>query len=206
MAVDILGYEILGESVNDLLEGEFDDDDLLGEDEDEDLLELLGEDEDDDDEDELLGAELVIGEEEYLELLGADPDMVGRRRRRRRRGRRARRARAKKLAARQIRTMRRPARRAARARQTVAIRRPPSAQSQAAAMVLAQNAAIIKAKVPTESREFPMGFDSVGTVAAGANVQIISRPQVTFRPERLVISGGIAARFLVNDLDRKSVV
>lgn len=186
---DLLGYEILGDSVNDLLEGEgLNDLELVGEDFDDDLLGaelIIGQDDDD-----LLGAELVIGEEEDLlideDLLGQMPASLKRMMSMHPKGRRLmQRVKATNKAVRGIRR-----RKAAQARR----------RANMAAAVAAKSAAVVREKPPTESREYPMGFDTVGTVAAGANVQIISRPQVTFRPERLVIAGAIAPSFLVNDL------
>jgi hypothetical protein len=171
------GYEILGDSVNDLLEGEFDDD-------------IIGDDF------ELVGDELLLGDNPNELLLGAgiddfedeaflgisQSDMIGAMSP----------AMKKYLRYKRITKAQAPARRE--------IKRRRARRAAIAARVAAQSAAIVREKPPTESREYPMGFDTVGTVAAGANVQIISRPQVTFRPERLVIGGAIAASFLVNDI------
>jgi len=51
-----------------------------------------------------------------------------------------------------------------------------------------------------KGRFLPLGFDSVSAVAAGATAIITQRPQILFQPSRLVISGAIAAFFLVNDI------
>jgi hypothetical protein len=53
---------------------------------------------------------------------------------------------------------------------------------------------------PADDREWPIGFDSVAAVAAGATANITQRPQELFRPERIVIPAAIAASFLVNDI------
>jgi hypothetical protein len=162
---DIMGYEILGESVNDLLEGEYGDDVLLGED-----FELVG--------DELL---LGLDDTDDIDLLGAtDPSLVG------------------QLPPAVMRVIER--RRKAAGQPSIKAVQRRQRREKIAAAVAARQAAVVREKPPTESREYPMGFDTVGTVAAGANVQIISRPQVTFRPERLVIAGAIAPSFLLNDL------
>lgn len=58
----------------------------------------------------------------------------------------------------------------------------------------------LRARAPSKAREWVLGFDSVTTVAAGATTNVTSRPQVTFRPDRLVIAGSIAASFLINDI------
>ena len=51
---------------------------------------------------------------------------------------------------------------------------------------------------PEKAREQVMGLDSVSTIAAAATANVIGRPQVTFRPDRLVIPATIAASFLIN--------
>ncbi len=53
---------------------------------------------------------------------------------------------------------------------------------------------------PTRGRQLILGFSSTGTVAAGATVDIIQRPQLTFRPERIFIPAAIGANFNVADL------
>ncbi len=58
----------------------------------------------------------------------------------------------------------------------------------------------LRVRAPTRAREQVLGFDSVTTIAAGATVNVTSRPQLTFRPDRLVVAGSIAASFLINDL------
>lgn len=174
------GYEILGESVDDLLDGEYGDD-----------VDILGDDF------ELVGDELLLGDEAEDDLLDDDllgisqADMIGQ---------------VPTVLQRAIAKMKREGtygrvlelgRQKKRRRQK---RRRQQRQNAIATAVASRSAAVVREKPPTESREYPMGFDTVGTVAAGANVQIISRPQVTFRPERLVIGGAIAASFLVNDI------
>lgn len=161
------GYEILGDSVNDLLEGEYDEG-------------VYGDDF------EMVGDELLLGDDE-VDLLGAtDPAMVGQ----------------MPLALRRFMEKRARARGSIAPSELARIAVPAARRRRnaIAARVAARSAAIVREKPPTESREYPMGFDTVGTVAAGANVQIISRPQVTFRPERLVVGGAIAASFLINDI------
>lgn len=53
---------------------------------------------------------------------------------------------------------------------------------------------------PSKGRYWPLGFDSVVTIAAGASAVIESSPQVEFRPERLVVPDSIAGSFLIQDL------
>lgn len=59
---------------------------------------------------------------------------------------------------------------------------------------------MLRTRAPSKGREYVMGFDSVTTVAAGATAIITTRPQVVFRPDRLVIPASIASSFLINDL------
>lgn len=58
--------------------------------------------------------------------------------------------------------------------------------------------ATLRTRTPTRAREQVLGLDSVAAIAAAATVNVTSRPQVTFRPDRLVIAGSIAAAFLIN--------
>ncbi len=58
----------------------------------------------------------------------------------------------------------------------------------------------LRTRAPSKGREYVMGLDTVTTVAAAATAVITSRPQVVFRPDRLVIPASIASSFLVNDL------
>ncbi len=59
--------------------------------------------------------------------------------------------------------------------------------------------AMLRTRPPSKGREYFMGFDSVATVAAAATAIITTRPQVVFRPDRLVIPASIAPSFLIND-------
>ena len=45
-----------------------------------------------------------------------------------------------------------------------------------------------------------MGFDSVATIAAGASATLTQRPQIIFRPERIVVPAAVAAFFQINDV------
>ena len=56
-----------------------------------------------------------------------------------------------------------------------------------------------KKSEPTKANELALGFTSLA-VGAGATANITSRPQVIFRPERLVIPSSIAANFIVDDI------
>lgn len=48
-------------------------------------------------------------------------------------------------------------------------------------------------------RRFPLGMDSKTSIPPGATAEIISRPQVIFRPDRLLIPPSIAANFMLLD-------
>lgn len=69
-----------------------------------------------------------------------------------------------------------------------------------AEMVIARNAAILRETKPTKVRTFPLGFLSDAAVGAGASVTVISRPQVLFRGQRLVIPSDIAGDFSLDDV------
>jgi hypothetical protein len=78
-------------------------------------------------------------------------------------------------------------------------RRGMSPQQQQMLAMRAQRGTMLRQSRPTKSREYVLGFDSVSTVAAAGTVNVVAQPQVVFRPERLVVSGAIAASFLIND-------
>ena len=124
-------------------------------------------------EDELIGEdwEDEDEEDELAALLGARP-----RRRSRRRGRMpySRRSSAK------------------------ALTRRAAAVAQAVRKV--EQGSMLKQTRPTKSREFPVGFDSVATIAAGASATLTQRPQIIFRPERIVVPAAVAAFFQINDV------
>lgn len=52
----------------------------------------------------------------------------------------------------------------------------------------------------SKAREYPLGFSSNGTVAAGATVVITAQPQTMFRPKRLVIPSSVAPSFSIQDI------
>ena len=62
-----------------------------------------------------------------------------------------------------------------------------------------QQGAIVRDSSPTKSREYVIGFDTT-SVAAGANASPSKRPQVLFRPERIIIPSNIALDFVVVDV------
>lgn len=59
---------------------------------------------------------------------------------------------------------------------------------------------LLRKTAPTKSREFPIGFDSVATIAAGASATLTQRPQIVFRPERIVVPAAVAAFFQITDV------
>lgn len=59
---------------------------------------------------------------------------------------------------------------------------------------------LLRKTEPTKSREFPIGFDSVNTIAAGAAATLTQRPQIVFRPERIVVPAAVAAFFQITDV------
>lgn len=52
----------------------------------------------------------------------------------------------------------------------------------------------------TRARDYPIGFDSVATVAATAASTLSATPQVVFKPQRLIIPAAIADNFVITDL------
>lgn len=135
--------------------------------------ELIGEDDDDDDDDEWDDEE----EDEMAALLGARRPSGYRRALRRRRPAR-----------------RRPTRR--RSSRSLARR----AYQVAKAVKSVEQGTLLKKTKPTKSREFPIGFDSVATIAAGAAATLTQRPQIIFRPERIVVPAAVAAFFQITDV------
>lgn len=65
---------------------------------------------------------------------------------------------------------------------------------------LAQQGTLVREESPAVSREYPVGFDSVTPVPAGAVATIIQQPQVLFRSERFVVPSDIAGSFLILDI------
>lgn len=62
---------------------------------------------------------------------------------------------------------------------------------------LAQASLLTRADRPTKAREYPLGFLSDAQIAAGAQADVTSRPQIVFRGERLLIPSDIAGQFSV---------
>jgi len=74
------------------------------------------------------------------------------------------------------------------------------AMQQAIAQRMVNQGLMVQRERPTKAREFPLGFESPTTVAAGATATITSRPQIPFRGERLIIPSDIAGSFSILDL------
>lgn len=70
----------------------------------------------------------------------------------------------------------------------------------AAAKILAQHGLLLKEVQPNKARRFPIGFTSDGVIPAGASATIVSRPQVLFKGERVVVPSDIAGDFTIDDL------
>jgi len=58
---------------------------------------------------------------------------------------------------------------------------------------------VLRERGMSKAREYVLGFDSVATVAAAATAIITNRPQVVFRPDRIVVPASISPSFLIND-------
>jgi hypothetical protein len=63
-----------------------------------------------------------------------------------------------------------------------------------------EQGSLLRKTTPTKSREFPIGFDSVANIAAAAAATLTQRPQIVFRPERIVVPASVAAFFQVTDV------
>ena len=59
--------------------------------------------------------------------------------------------------------------------------------------------AIVKDTAPTKAREYILGFDSTA-VPGSTSANITKRPQVIFRPERVVIPSAVGVDFQVVDI------
>jgi hypothetical protein len=76
----------------------------------------------------------------------------------------------------------------------------PALQQQVLANKIAAGAVVTTQSKPTRAREYPIGFLSAAPVAAGASVQVISQPQIVFRPERIVVPSDIAGQFSIDQV------
>lgn len=70
----------------------------------------------------------------------------------------------------------------------------------AKAVKTVEQGTLLRSKRPTKSREFPIGFDSVTDVLAGATATITTRPQIIFRPERIIVPAAVAVFFQIVDV------
>lgn len=140
---------------------------------------------------ELVGLEEFIGEDDYDDDFDEDEDdedelaaLLGARRRRSRKRSpyRGRSSRGKQRPRRGMRSM------------------VSRAAAVAQAVKRVEQGSLLKQTKPTKSREFPVGFDSVATIAAGASATLTQRPQIIFRPERIVVPAAVAAFFQINDV------
>lgn len=76
----------------------------------------------------------------------------------------------------------------------------PSAMQAVMRAKLADASLLLRQDKPTRAREYPLGFLSDAPVAAGGIVTVTSRPQIVFRPERLVVPSDIAGQFSIIDV------
>ncbi len=76
----------------------------------------------------------------------------------------------------------------------------PQLQQAVLQQKLAASSLLTRTAAPTKAREYPLGFLSDAQIAAGAQVRVISRPQIVFRGERLIIPSDIAGQFSINDI------
>lgn len=63
-----------------------------------------------------------------------------------------------------------------------------------------QQSVLLREQAPIRAREYPLGFDSVNNIGAGATVPVTQQPQILFRSERLVVPSDIAGQFLITEL------
>ncbi len=75
-----------------------------------------------------------------------------------------------------------------------------NAMTNAIAERRAMAGALLHESTPTKAREYPLGFASADTIAAGASSRITTRPQVPFRLDRLVVPSDIAGLFTIDDV------
>ena len=77
----------------------------------------------------------------------------------------------------------------------------PSAAQVAAAVAnrRVSDGAIVRYVAPTKSREYILGFDSTA-IPGSTSANITKRPQVIFRPERILIPSSVGVDFQVTDV------
>lgn len=76
----------------------------------------------------------------------------------------------------------------------------PALHQQLLAQKLAQSSVVTTETKPTRAREYPIGFLSNGPILPGLSAQVISQPQIVFRPERIVIPSDIAGQFQLDQV------
>ncbi len=76
---------------------------------------------------------------------------------------------------------------------------PARFRAAALAARAAAGASVVRSERPTESRALVIGFSSLA-VAALASSTVTSRPQVLFRPTRLVVPSAVAPSFTIDDI------
>jgi hypothetical protein len=74
-----------------------------------------------------------------------------------------------------------------------------AARAAALAQRRVQDGAILQDTNPTKSREYILGFDST-SVPGATSANITKRPQVIFRPERVIIPSSVGVDFQVLDI------
>lgn len=100
-----------------------------------------------------------------------------------------------------------PAQMAAFARQRSAMQARQRMLSQQAALrrmqtigALGMRAGGLVQRSPTKLRKYPMGFKGDADTPAGAVINIVRRPQVPIKLERLIVSAGVTDSFEINDV------
>jgi hypothetical protein len=73
------------------------------------------------------------------------------------------------------------------------------ARAAAAGAMAGGAATVVRTERPTESRELVIGLSSLA-VAAAATATVTTRPQVLFRPTRLVVGSAFAPSFTIDDI------
>lgn len=63
-----------------------------------------------------------------------------------------------------------------------------------------RDAVAIEEEPYTRAREYPLGFDSVQLIAAGATLPVVTQPQIPFRVERLVIPSDIGGLYATEEV------
>jgi hypothetical protein len=77
---------------------------------------------------------------------------------------------------------------------------PAEIRQEAIKSIAAASGLVLKETTPQNARTFPLGFVSNGAIAAGASVTIVSRPQVLFKGQRLVVPSDVAGDFSIDDV------